>query len=57
MDANDFVLVQGMDDTRATLRRWNAEPGPVVRGWALGALAVAVGMLFGVWVTASVAQP
>jgi len=57
MAASDFVLVQGMDDTRATLRRWNAEPGPIVGGWAAGALAVAVAMLLGVWAIATIATP
>jgi hypothetical protein len=51
---NDFVLVQGMRDTRGALRRWNADPWPVLRVWAGGALMVASAMLFGVWVVASV---
>jgi hypothetical protein len=49
---NDFVLVQGMRDTRGALRRWNADPWPVLRLWAGGALIVASAMLFGVWVVA-----
>src|SRR5919201_4349772 len=32
MRANDFVLVQGMRDTRATLAGWNRAPWPVLRG-------------------------
>jgi hypothetical protein len=54
---SDFVLVQGMSDTRATLREWNARPWPAVRAWALLAAAVAAGLLGGVLVVASVADP
>src|SRR5688500_2657778 len=46
-----------MDDTRATLRRWNARPGPIVSSWAVGSLAVSVAMLAGVLAVASVAVP
>ncbi|MGI9020245.1 MAG: hypothetical protein ACR2G3_06000 [Solirubrobacterales bacterium] len=54
---SDLVLVQGMDDTRATLRRWNASPGPIVRAWATGAICVAAAMLTGVLVIATLATP
>lgn len=57
MGVNDFVLVQGMDDTRATLRRWNARPWPIVRAWSIGSIAVATLMLLGVLVVASMATP
>ena len=50
---NEFVLVQGMRDTRGALERWNADPWPVVRAWAGGALAVAAVLLFAVWVIAA----
>src|SRR3954454_1157694 len=46
MNTNDLVLVRGIDDTKSTLRRWNSEPWPVLRGWigwsALTALALLV---------------
>jgi len=54
---NDFALVQGMSDTRSTLRRWNASPWPVVRAWTAGAIAVAAAMLLGVLVIATFAPP
>lgn len=54
MSINDFVLVQGMRDTRGALRRWNADPWPVLRTWAGAALLVASALLFAVWVIASV---
>ena len=31
MKAEQLAVVQGWDDTRATLRRWNADPSPVAR--------------------------
>ena len=55
MGASDFVLVQGMSDTRSTLRRWNESPWPVVRSWTVGAAMVAATMLTGMLVVASVA--
>ena len=57
MGVNDFVLVQGMNDTRSTLRRWNASPWPVVRTWVTGSVFVAASMLLGVLVVASLAIP
>jgi hypothetical protein len=49
MDHRDLALVQGLDHTRATLRRWNAAPGRVVGLWALGAFAIACALLYLVW--------
>ena len=57
MSINDFVLVQGMRDTRGALRRWNTDPWPVLRTWAGAALLVASALLFAVWVIASVSTP
>jgi Stage II sporulation protein M len=53
VQTNDFVLIQGMRDTRGALARWNADPWPVLRTWAGGALIVASAMLFGVWAVAA----
>jgi stage II sporulation SpoM-like protein len=49
MRHRDLALVQGIDHTRATLRRWNAAPVRVVGGWVLGSLAVSAGLLYLVW--------
>jgi hypothetical protein len=49
MSARKLALAQGIDDTRATLRRWNAAPLPVVGRWLLWSLAVACGLLYLVW--------
>jgi hypothetical protein len=57
MDASRLTLVQGMHDTRVTLRRWNEAPGPVVLGWTLGALAISVALLGAVWLVASLSVP
>jgi hypothetical protein len=57
MSVNDLVLVQGKDDTRAALRRWNDDPWPVLRRWLLGATAVAVLLMGAVLVVASRATP
>jgi Stage II sporulation protein M len=57
VSVNDFVLVRGLRDTRGALARWNAQPGPVLGDWFVGALAVACALLLSVLVVASVAQP
>jgi hypothetical protein len=59
MKAEELALVQGWDDTRATLRRWHAQPWPVLRSWALGSIAVALVLLGATWVVAvtSTADP
>jgi Stage II sporulation protein M len=49
MNHRDLALVQGVDHTRATLRRWNAAPGRVVGRWALGSFAVGCALLYVVW--------
>ncbi len=59
MSANDFVLVQGMQDTKLALRRWNDDPLRILRPWATLSLAIALGLLGAVWVIAklSTADP
>lgn len=57
MSANDFVLVQGLRDTRGALERWSRDPGPVLRSWFTWSLLVSVGLLIAVWAVASVATP
>jgi hypothetical protein len=54
---DDFVLVRGMSDTKATLSRWNAEPWPPVRSWLLGSLGVALMLLSAVLVVAYAVRP
>jgi hypothetical protein len=57
MDANQYVLVQGMRQTRSILERWGENPWPVLRTWFVGALLISAALLCGVTVVASVARP
>src|SRR5436189_2680408 len=57
MDANQYVLVQGMRRTRSVLETWGENPWPVIRTWFLGAVLVAIGLLAGVTLTASILKP
>jgi hypothetical protein len=57
VSVNDFVLTQGLDDTRSVLRRWNGDPWPVLRAWTAGAVAVAAALLATVLVIASAVTP
>jgi hypothetical protein len=52
-----MALVQGMADTRATLRRWQRAPLVVLRPWAAGSLMVAVALLLATWLIAAVSRP
>jgi hypothetical protein len=53
----DFVIVQGLRDTRATLAMWHADHWRVLRPWFAGALAVAVLLLAAVWVISRMITP
>jgi hypothetical protein len=57
VNVSELALVQGMDDTRAALRRWNAAPLAVLRPWAIGAAAISVALLAAVWAVALVVTP
>jgi hypothetical protein len=57
VNVSELALVQGMDDTRAALRRWQAAPSGVVLPWALGALAIAIALLAAVWIVAHLVTP
>jgi Stage II sporulation protein M len=46
-----------MRDTRATLRRWNDDPWPVLRSWVGWSVLTAVALLSAVYVVARLAQP
>jgi Stage II sporulation protein M len=53
----ELALVQGWEDTRRALARWQRRPGRVLVPWTLGALAVAGVLLTAVWVVAVLAVP
>jgi hypothetical protein len=55
MQVGDLTLVRGIDPTRTTLVRWNATPGPVLRRWSAGSLAIALLLLAAVWLVATAA--
>lgn len=57
VDASELALKQGMRDTRGALARWNQRPWPVLRGWLLGAVAFAVGLLAATLLVASLVTP
>ena len=57
MRVSQLACVQGMDDTRAVLRRWNAAPVGAVVPWVLGAAAISLALLGSVLAIAHVAAP
>jgi Stage II sporulation protein M len=56
-NVNELVLVQGMDDTKRALRRWNADPLQVLRPWFLLSVAISLGLLFSVYAVAKLTTP
>jgi hypothetical protein len=52
-----LALVQGWDETRATLRRWRAHPARAVGPWALASLGVATALLTATWIVAVLSVP
>jgi hypothetical protein len=57
MNARKLALAEGMEDTRAALARWNADPLPVAARWALWSLGVSCGLLYLVWAVSHRATP
>ena len=57
MNVNELVLVQGMDDTKRALRRWNAEPLHVLRPWLILSALIACGLLAAVYLIATLTTP
>ena len=57
MSLRRLALVQGIDDTRDALARWNEHPVRTVGRWAVGALVVAGLLLYAVWVVSHIAIP
>jgi hypothetical protein len=57
VNVSELAFAQGMDDTRAALRRWNAAPLLVLRPWAVGAAGIAAALLAAVWIVAHVVTP
>jgi hypothetical protein len=57
VNVSELALAQGMDDTRAALRRWNGAPSAVLLPWALGAAGIALALLAAVWIVAHLVTP
>jgi hypothetical protein len=57
VSVNDLVLVQGMQDTKRALRRWNADPLDVLRPWFLLSVSIAVALLLAVYAIATLTTP
>jgi hypothetical protein len=57
MDVNELVLVQGMDDTKRALRRWNDDPIHVLAPWLGLAVLIALGLLFAIYAIATLTGP
>jgi stage II sporulation SpoM-like protein len=57
MAVDDYVLVRGIQDTRSTFEAWRREPMQALTWVFLGSLGVALALLAGVWIVASVSTP
>jgi hypothetical protein len=57
MSGNDYVLAQGLRDTRATVEAWQVGRWSVLGGWAALSLAIAVTLLAATWVVATLVVP
>jgi hypothetical protein len=57
VSVNDLVLVQGMEDTKVALARWNREPAAALRPWCLLSFAIAVALLVAVYAVAKLTTP
>jgi hypothetical protein len=55
--ADDYVLVQGLRDTRGALGRWHADPAPILGRWFALSFAIAAGLMLAVWGVASIQTP
>jgi hypothetical protein len=53
----DFVVVQGLRDTRATFAMWHRDHWRVLVPWFAGALAIAVLLLGAVWIISRLVTP
>ena len=57
MNANDYVLAQGLRDTRGTFETWQRGRWSVLGGWAALSLAIACTLLGATWAVANLVTP
>jgi hypothetical protein len=57
VQTEQLALVQGWDDTKATLATWRRRPAAILGPWAAASLVVAVGLLLATWGVAAVTRP
>ncbi len=57
MAANDYVLAQGLRDTRGTFELWRSGRWSVLGGWAALSLAIALALLGATWLVATISTP
>jgi hypothetical protein len=54
---DDLVFLQGVGQTKATLRRWNESPWTVMRSWVFWSVVIAFALLGAVYLVARVSTP
>jgi len=57
MAANDYVLAQGLRDTRGTFEAWQKNRWSVLGGWLTLSLTIAFALLGATWLVANVTRP
>jgi hypothetical protein len=57
MSVNDFVLVQGLRDTRETLEGWSSGHWRVLGEWARASLLISIALLAAIYAVARLSQP
>jgi hypothetical protein len=57
MSVNDLVLVQGINDTKLALARWNRSPGAALGPWLGLSVLIALVLLAAVYVVAKLTTP
>jgi hypothetical protein len=53
MSANEYVLAQGLRDTRATVETWQIGRWSVLGGWMALSLGIAIALLLATWVVSN----
>jgi hypothetical protein len=54
---DDLVFLQGVGQTKETLRRWNRHPWAVMRPWVLWSVVIACALLGAVYLVARISTP